>query len=227
MDPEIRPPAATHGRGMRSDATRNRALIVSVARDVLAGDGDATMHAIAKAASVGQGTLYRHFPTREALVMAVHRSDISGLVAAAPALLDQHEPVVALRMWLDQLAQYGRIKRGLASALHTVMHDQLMTEGYAPVLDALAVLLHAGVLRGQVRADVTADEAMLLLGFLWRIEVDEDWSSRTTRMLDLVVDGLRPISGQHIGVSGAPPPARSTTEEALSPKDLEATAGTG
>ncbi|RWR17762.1 TetR/AcrR family transcriptional regulator [Microbacterium enclense] len=185
-------PADDGARAKRSDATRNRANIVTAARDVLAGDGDASMHAIAKAAGVGQGTLYRHFPTREALVMAVHRTDIAGLVDAAPLLLAQHDPVLALRLWLDHLAQYGRIKRGLGSALHTVMHDQLMTEGYAPVLRALAHLLEAGAREDRIRADVTADEVMLLLGFLWRIEADETWSSRVERMLDLVVDGLRP-----------------------------------
>jgi len=191
-------PLSLSARGKRSDATRNRVHIVTVARDLLADDGDASLHAIAKAAGVGQGTLYRHFPTREALVMAVHRSDINGLVAAAPALLELHEPVIALRKWLEQLAKYGRIKRGLGSALHTVMHDQLMTEGYAPVLDALTALLDAGIHRGQIRADVTADEAMLLLGFLWRIEVDEAWPSRTARMLDLVMHGLRPASRQDV-----------------------------
>jgi AcrR family transcriptional regulator len=183
------------GRGQRSDAARNRELIVDAAREALADDGDASLHAIARAAGVGQGTLYRHFPTREALVMAVHRSDIRALVDAAPALLGQHEPVSALRAWLDQLAQYGRIKRGLGSALHTVMHDQLMTEGYAPVLEALTTLLDAGARAGRIRSDVTADEVMLLLSFLWRLD-DEDGTTRTAHMLDLVVDALRPIPDQ-------------------------------
>jgi AcrR family transcriptional regulator len=192
MTRDAAPTAGSSGRAPRSDAVRNRDAIVDAAREVLAGDGDASMHAIARAAGVGQGTLYRHFPTREALVMFVHRHDVGRLVEAAPALLDRHEPVVALRMWLDQLAEYGRIKQGLGSALHTVMHEQLMSEGYAPVIGALDLLLAAGSSRGLIRADVSPDEVMLLLGFLWRIELDDAWSQRTARLLDLVVDALRP-----------------------------------
>ncbi|MDA3648650.1 TetR/AcrR family transcriptional regulator [Saccharopolyspora indica] len=179
------------GRAVRRDAERNRALIIGAARTALEADGNASMHAIAKAAGVGQGTLYRHFPTREALVMTVHRNDVQDLVDAAPALLAKHPPAVALRRWFDRLAQYGRIKHGLANALHTAMHAELAEEGYGPVVTAIGSLLEAGVRDGTLREDITPEEVLLLVGFLWRIAPDATWQDRTRRLLDITMDALR------------------------------------
>ena len=150
------------------------------------------MQAIAKRAGIGPGTLYRHFPTREALILEVHRYDVAELVAAAPALVAEHPPRVALRLWLDRLAQYGQIKRGLAGAFNTATHKQLAGEGYGPTIGAIATLLDAGKESGAVREDVEPEEVLLLVGFLWRIETDDKWATRTARMLDLVMDGLAP-----------------------------------
>ncbi len=185
------PERGVEGRAVRRDAERNRALIIDAARGVLDADGGASMHAIAKAAGVGQGTLYRHFPTREALVMAVHRNDVRDLVDAAPMMLEDHPPAVALRMWFARLARYGRIKHGLASALHTAMHTGLADEGYGPVVGAIGSLLNAGVRDGSLRDDVAPDEVLLMVGFLWRIDLDDAWEDRTRRMLDIVMDALR------------------------------------
>lgn len=175
----------------RVDAEQNRARILDAARAALEESGDATMQSIAKRTGIGQGTLYRHFPTREALVMTVHRADVRDLVAAAPELLATNPPDVALRLWFGQLAQYGRIKRGLLGALHTVMHAELASEGYEPVLGAIGLLLDAGVSAGSIRPDVEPEEVLLLVGFLWRIDLDADREARAAHMLDLVVDGLR------------------------------------
>ncbi len=149
------------------------------------------MQAVAKAAGVGQGTLYRHFPTREALVLAVHRTDVAELVDAAPALLQDHPPMTALRLWFDQLAQYGRIKHGLAGALHNVTRAQLASEGYTPVVAAIALLLQAAQDTGTVRIDVDAEDVLLMVGFLWRIDPDADWQHRSAHLLELVMDALR------------------------------------
>lgn len=175
----------------RADAERNRLLILEQARAALAVSGEASMQSIAKLAGVGQGTLYRHFPTREALVLEVHRRDVRALVDDAPRLLDSHEPFVALRLWLDSLASYGRIKHGLAGALHQATHEQLAGEGYADVVAAIALLLAAGQQDGAVRADVDAAELLLLLGFLWRIDNAAEWDTRSGHLLDLVMDALR------------------------------------
>lgn len=174
----------------RADAELNRSRILDAARASLAESGDASMQSIAKRAGIGQGTLYRHFPTREALVLEVHRHDVAELVDAAPALLAEHPPRQALRQWLDRLARYGQIKRGLAGAFNTATYRQLAGEGYGPVIDAITLLLDACKTAGAVRQDIEAEELLLLVGFLWRIDTDDSWAARTTRMLDVVMQGL-------------------------------------
>ncbi|NSL43848.1 TetR/AcrR family transcriptional regulator, partial [Streptomyces sp. 8P21H-1] len=104
----IRPPR----RAPRSDARENRARIVGTARAVFADDPSATLQAVAKAACVGQGTMYRHFPHREALLLAVYRDELEVLVAAAPRLLDAYGPLEALRRWLERLTADGHDGHG-------------------------------------------------------------------------------------------------------------------
>jgi AcrR family transcriptional regulator len=187
-------PAAPGERpARRADAELNRSRILDAARLSLAESGDVSMQAIATRAGVGPGTLYRHFPTREALVLEVHQHDVAELVEAAPALVAAQPARVALRLWLDQLAQYGRIKRGLATAFRAT-HAQLSGEGYEPILRAITTLLDACKATADMRDDVEAEDVLLLVGFLWRTETDDDalWAGRTARMLDLVMDGLVP-----------------------------------
>src|SRR5260370_5217150 len=111
---------------LRTDARENKGRILEVARDPLAADPEASLNSIAKKAGVGPGTLYRHFPNRESLVLAVYRYDVQQLVDSAPALLKQHQPLEALRLWFDRLAYYGRIKHGLADVLHAATSDGLV-----------------------------------------------------------------------------------------------------
>src|SRR3984885_13053384 len=97
---------------LRADARANRDRILDVARDAFAADPAASLNSIAKAAGVGAGTLYRHFPSREALVLGIYRKEIDALVALAPMLLTEHAPLQAFRMWCDRLAELGRMKHG-------------------------------------------------------------------------------------------------------------------
>lgn len=124
-------------------------------------------------------------------MLAVHRHDVAALVDAAPSLLEKHPPLEALRLWFDRLASYGRIKRGLAGALHTVTREQLAGEGYGSVLAAIDLLLDACKEGGAIRMDVEAEEVLLMVGFLWRIDHDPDWETRSSHMLDLLMDALR------------------------------------
>ncbi|MDX6351116.1 MAG: hypothetical protein QOF84_5906 [Streptomyces sp.] len=119
-----------------------------------------------------------------------HRHDVAELVDAAPALLAEHPRRKALRLWLDRLAKYGQIKCGLVGAFNTATHKQLAGEGYGPVINAITTPLDACKQAGAVREDVEAEEVLLLVGFLWRIETDDNWAARTARMLDLVMEGL-------------------------------------
>lgn len=175
---------------MRADAEQNRARILEVARTALAASSDATLNSIAKLAGVGQGTMYRHFPNREALLLAVYRQDVRAVIDAAPALLAENPPSEALRLWFDRLASYGRIKHGVAEAVEAATRADLSSEYYGQVIAAITLLLDAGKAAGAVRPDVDADEVLLLLGFLWRIE-NAGWEARSGHMLDLVMDGLR------------------------------------
>ncbi len=201
--------AQTARPARRADAELNRSRILDAARSSLAESGDASMQAIAKRAGVGPGTMYRHFPTREALVLEVHRKDVAELVDAAPALVASHPPRMALRLWLDQLARYGQIKRGLATAFQTT-HKQLSGEGYGPVLEAISTLLDACKAKGETRDDVAAEEVLLLVGFLWRVETDDEWAARTARMLDLVMDGLAPAGPPTTGAASSSSSSRSS-----------------
>jgi AcrR family transcriptional regulator len=178
-------------RARRADAERNRERILDVARTALTTASDVSLHAIAKQAGVGQGTLYRHFPTREALLLAVYRQDVGELVAAADLLLAEHEPWQALRDWLDRLAAFGRVKHGLADVLQAATRADLSTAHYRPVVDAIGRLLRACQEAGAVRTDVDAEELLLLVSFLWHGDQDTSWPERSGRMLGIVLDGLR------------------------------------
>jgi AcrR family transcriptional regulator len=188
---------------LRSDAEQNRARILEVARTALAESGEATLSSIAKQAGVGQGTMYRHFPTREALLLAVYRQDVQAVIDAAPALLAAHPPDQALRLWFDRLASYGRIKRGLADAFEAATRADLSGEYYGQVAGAITLLLQASRQAGTIRQDIDADEVLLLVGFLWRLD-HADWENRSRHLLDLVMDGLRPAGHTPGRVSRSP-----------------------
>lgn len=177
----------------RTDAEQNRARLLAVAREELTGSADVSLHSIAKKAGVGQGTLYRHFPTREALLMAVYRQDVTDVVDAAGALLAGHEPRQALRLWLDRLGAFGRIKHSFAAVLHAATRADLAAEHYRPITDAIDQLLTAGRNAGEIRPDVDAEDLLLLVSFLWHGDAqDPEWEQRSHHMLEVVLDGLRP-----------------------------------
>jgi AcrR family transcriptional regulator len=152
-----------------------------------------SLNSIAKRAGVGAGTLYRHFPTREALVLEVYRYEVQQVVDAAPRLLASRPPLDALREWLDCLAHYGMTKAGLGSALSaaTTSHDALSAETYGPVINALTMLLAANEAAGTIRSGLEPDDVLLILGFLWRIDPAGDWRAQAGRLLDILMDGLR------------------------------------
>jgi AcrR family transcriptional regulator len=186
---------------LRSNARRNRERILEVAQKALLASSDASLNSIAKQAGVGIATVYRHFPTRESLVLEVYRNEVQRLAELAPTLLEKHPPLEALRAWMDRLAHYGMTKAGLADALNAAgtSHDALAAESYGPVMGALSMLLAANEDAGTIRRGLDPDDVLLMLGFLWRIDPKSDWASRAARMLDLVMDGLR---------AGAPEPKK-------------------
>lgn len=175
---------------LRADAAENRARIVEVARAVVASSEELKLNAVAKRAGVGQGTLYRHFPTREDLLAEVYRHDVEELVAAAPALLAEHDPVTALARWFDRVAEYARVKRGVFAAVEVGVWQDLSAHSLGPIGDAITALLDAGRAVGAIRPDVDARDVILLLGCLTRLD-EEEWDTRARHLLRVVLAGLR------------------------------------
>lgn len=177
----------------RSDAQRNRERILEVALVELSRASDIPLSVIARKAGVGQGTFYRNFPNREALVLEVHRHEVRQLTDSAAELLETRPPDHALREWMDRLARFAIAKAGLADAMRQAIgtSEAQAQPGYALVIDAIELLLKANHEVGAIRPGVTSDDFILAIAGIWQIDVRGDWRTRTTRLLDLVMDGLR------------------------------------
>ncbi|MFJ4467065.1 TetR/AcrR family transcriptional regulator [Streptomyces sp. NPDC089424] len=163
-----------------------------MAHDAFTEDGATSLNTIAKRAGIGPGTLYRHFPTREALILAVYRHDVQRLVDSVPQVLAGHPPLEAFRVWFHTLARYVRLKHGLGEALHNAAVQDSINATYEPVTGAVAGLLGACVENGDLRAGLDAADVLLVMGFLWRVAPGEDGAEQADRIMELVIDGLRP-----------------------------------
>jgi AcrR family transcriptional regulator len=186
-----------HGGGttVRADAQRNRERLLDAAvRAFSHGGPDATLDAIAKDAGVGIGTLYRHFPTREALIEAAYRSELARLCDSVGELLAAQPPDEALRAWMDRFVDYMATKRGMSDALRVVIASG--ANPYAQSRDrltaAITALLEAGVATGTIRADVQAGDVLIGLSGVSMAASERDQAGR---LLDLLVDGLRHRAG--------------------------------
>jgi hypothetical protein len=120
----------------------------------------------------------------------VYRHEIQQLVDLAPVLVAKHQPLKALRLWFERLARYGRIKHGLADVLHAETNDEVYRGTYGPMVGAIDLLLEAGRTAGSIRKGIDAEDVLLLMGFLWRIEPGRDGEARAKRLLTLVMNGL-------------------------------------
>ena len=184
--------ATTRNEPARADAQQNRERILRAAHDAFAESGDASLNSIAQRAGVGAGTLYRHFPSREALILAAYRHDVQALVDSVGDVLAGHEPLDAFRVWFERLAGYVRVKHGLGEALHSAAVQDAVNQTYAPVTAAVGQLLAACEAAGVIRRGLDPADVLLLMGFLWRTGPGPDGKAQAARLLDLVTDGLRP-----------------------------------
>jgi AcrR family transcriptional regulator len=186
--------AETQERHVRADARQNYDRLVSVAADAFArDDAPPTLKAIAKKAGVGIGTLYRHFPTREALVDAVYRTETQRLCDAASELLDQFAPVDALREWALRFLDYMATKGGMADVLHTVLtaDEGLRLDTRVRLNESLRLLVEAGQRSGQLRDDLdVADVSLALGGFALILDRQPDAREIGARLYDLLLSGL-------------------------------------
>lgn len=179
---------------MRADARRNRDKLLAAALDVFTEQGaDASLDAVAKRAGVGVGTLYRHFPTRDALVEATYQSELERLHEGAGELLAEHPADEALALWLDRFVEYAMAKRGMAGALQAVVASGGDPYGNArgKIGDAVTRLLEAGQADGLLRSDVDAEDLWRGMAGVFAMPDEPDWPQRARTLLGLLMDGLR------------------------------------
>lgn len=179
----------------RSDALRNRDRILEVAATAFAEDPSVPLNTVAKRAGVGAGTLYRHFPSREALLLAVYQEEVAALVASVAALLTDHAPLDAFRIWARRLAAQARIKHGLGDALTSATAQAVIEATRGPVSSAIRELLDAAAASGDVSADIEPADVVLLLSALWRVPPGEEGLTQAERLLELIVSALRCAPG--------------------------------
>ena len=175
---------------LRADARANRDRILDVARDAFAADPAVSLNSIAKTAGVGAGTLYRHFPSRESLVLGMYRREIGDLVALAPRLLSKHQPLQAFRIWCDRFTAVGRMKYGVADIVHAATSDHDMQEVYLPMAGAVRLLMDACKSSGAIRPESDPEDFLVLIGLLWRVPPDPIGKIRVKRIVGLAFRGL-------------------------------------
>jgi AcrR family transcriptional regulator len=182
------------GRPLRSDAQRNRDRLLEVAAQSFShGGADVTLESIAKQAGVGIGTLYRHFPTREALIEAAYRNELARLCEGVTHLAFAHPADEALRIWMDRFIDYLATKHGMADALRAVIASggNPFAQSRESLIDAVATLLSAGVEQGTLRSDVDATDVMIGLSGIALAAGAPGQREQAGRLLDLMLDGLR------------------------------------
>jgi len=181
-------------RALRADAQRNRDKLLDAAVRAFSSEGpEVTLEAIAKDAGVGIGTLYRHFPTREALVEAAYRNELARLCDGVPDLLRAEPPDRATRIWMDRFVSYMTTKHGMADALRAVIASggNPFAESRDRLLTAITTLLEAGVAAGTVRPDIQPSDVLASLSGVSLVTVDPARPDQARRILDLLMDGLR------------------------------------
>ncbi|MCO5997655.1 TetR/AcrR family transcriptional regulator [Actinoallomurus rhizosphaericola] len=188
-----RPGAA--GRPARADARRNREKLITAARAAFAAapGGQVALEAIASQAGVGTGTLYRHFPTREALIEAVHAAELDDVTASASVLLGRFPPDVALRAWMDRYATFWETKHAMLGTLRAgSAPGRISPSTRERVITAITPILACGAEAGLLRADVRPDDVAGLLLGVFLSTAASGTPEEAGRLLDLVVDALRP-----------------------------------
>lgn len=180
-------------RPLRADARRNREKILSAAVRVFAEEGlEAHLERIAKEAGVGSGTLYRNFPTREALIEAAYRNELSRLCDAAPNLLAAMPPRDALRAWMGRFIDYATAKLGMAEALRAVVDSGVnpYAQSRDLIMNALTSLLDAAAAAGTIRSDISPAVMFAALTGTALASGKPEEREQAERLLDLTLDGL-------------------------------------
>ena len=182
---------ATYGTQRRA-AAQNRAAIIDAARELFAENPLVPLNDVAKRAGVGPGTLYRHFPSREDLILAAYQRDIDRLSLTVDDVLSRNASAKdAFVEWFDTLAAHIRIKHGLGDALHGAAAQSVVAAAWGPVSEAVGRLVDACVAEGTIAPGHAPEDIIMLMSFLWRVAPDEEGEAQGRRIVSTVFTGLR------------------------------------
>jgi AcrR family transcriptional regulator len=184
------------GRKPRTDAQRNRQRILEVAKEAFTRSGaNASLDDIAKQAGVGPGTLYRHFPTREALLEAVYRTEVEKLAAAERTFAETLPPIEALRAWMLLFVDYIATKQLIAPALNTLVGgpSKVVEASRAQIWEAIRALVKRAVKSGDIRKDLDPIDLLRALIGVAHVATSPDWQQSARRLVDILITGSRPI----------------------------------
>lgn len=182
-------------RKQRADAQRNRERILEIAKKEFTKAGaNASLEEIAKKAGVGPGTLYRHFPTREDLLVAVYRSEMEKLAAAERRLADTLPPVEALRAWLLLFVDAVETKHIIAPVLNTLVGDpkKVFEAFHGQIHEALRALVKRAMKSGDIRKDLDPIDLLRALIGVANVSTSPDWPQSARRLVDILIQGARP-----------------------------------
>ena len=191
---QMEPETSKSRRKPRVDSIRNRERLLEAATEIFsAGGPQASLEAVARKAGVGIGTLYRHFPTRDALFEAVYRHEVDLLGDLAERLARDEAPVEALKTWLQANVRLVATKKGMIEALQLAAHgsSELKAYSYDRMIGAIRLLLDRAVKAGEVRGDVPPEDLLRTLVGIYYSQGTGDWQPTALRMVDVFVDGLR------------------------------------
>jgi len=183
------------GRRPRSDAQQNRDRILEVAKAAFTRSGaDASLDDIAKQAGVGPGTLYRHFPTRDALIEAVYHTEVEKLAAAQRELSANLPPIEALRAWMMLFVDYIATKQIIASALNSVVGgpSRLYDSSRVQVTGAIDALVKTAMKSGEIRKDLEPFDLLRALIGVSNVATGPGWQESARRLVDILITGSQP-----------------------------------
>ena len=190
----VKSPPKKAARKPRVDAVRNRERVLEAAKTVFsAGGPDASLEAVARTASVGIGTLYRHFPTREALFEAVYRREVQQLAGLAERLKGEAKPVEALRQWMRSNVRFVATKKGMSAALALAAYkpSDLFSYSFDQLTRAVGGLLDRAIAAREIREDISAEDLIRALVGMCYMHDQPGWQKSVLRLVDVFIDGLR------------------------------------
>ena len=184
-------------RQLRADALRNRERILEIAKNAFTQSGaNVSLDDVAKQAGIGAGTLYRHFPTRDALLEAVYRTEVGKLAAAEQEFAEAMPPIEALRSWMLLFVDYIAAKQIIAPALNTIVGgpSKLYETTTSQITGAIQALVERAIQSGDIRSDLDPLDLLRALVGVSNVASGPGWAQSAKRLVDILILGSRPVA---------------------------------